>query len=393
MGVLTAIAGSAVSAGLSSLLGNHAATQEFRHQKKLMAIQQGYARENAATANQYARENAMDAPLLQKLGKQQAGYNTAFGQNGNVSSVSSPAPAPTPSAPGPLGIGSSVAALSNSISKGITSVTEALLQQEQAKKAASERKQIDIDNITRAAENIARINKFGSSAAKDFADAALTNLQKKFKEDTYESDKSIKASEATIADANAQTQHDMNIATIDEKIASASKDIASGQLSYQEIENKKEEIKNLKKERDVMDSTIADNYSHVGVNDSQKRLNLAKAFEAFQNGHLSGSKYLFQEIQNNIASATKEDVIKLAHREVAERGPQSVNQWTWDRLNRWDELTGPQKVGTFFGLLGSAVGELYNGAAVGAIQGGAMGYGFNKGQKIATPKRNPIGFR
>lgn len=351
-----------------------------------MALQQNYARENAATANSYARQNALDAASLEKLGKEQAGINTAFGQNGNVTSVGSSPIAGTPSAPGPIGYGSTMASLQGSFAQNISSISQALLQKEQAKKTASERTGIDIDNITRATENAARISKYGSETAKNNADASLTELQTQFKRDTYDSDIAIRKSEQVIADANAQTQAAMNKSSIDEKLASAYQAIESGNLSKQEVFNKKEEIKNLKKAREKMDSDIK-------VNDSVINLNGAKVYEAIKNGDLAASKKVFQDIQNSITSATKADMIKLAHREAAERGPQSVNQWTWDRLNRWDELTDWQKVGTFFGLLGSAAGELYNGAAVGAVQGGAMGYGFNKGQKIATPKRNPIGFK
>lgn len=393
MGILEGIAGSAISGAVGSLIGGISANSETERQRSLMALQQKYARENAATANHYARQNAMDAPMLERLGKEKAGINTAFGQNGSVISVGQGALAGAPTPPAPLGLGSSIASLQGNLANSITSVSKALLQQEEAKKAASERQQVDIDNITRAAENVARIGKIGSEASKASAEAALTNLQTKFKQDTYDDDKSFAHSSAVIQQANADTQKDMNLATIGEKIAAAYRDIASGALSYQEIENKKEEIKNLQQEREEISSRIDVNKSTVKVNNSIVKLNGAKAFEAMKNGDLAGSKKVFQDLQNSITSATKADMIKLAHREAAERGPQSVNQWTWDRLNRWDELTSWQKVVTFFGLLGSAVGEVWNGAAVGAVQGGAMGFGFNKGQKIATPKRNPIGFK
>lgn len=390
MGILSslgaAIGGTAISAGISSILGSSAGDKEYEHQKGLMALQQKYARENAATANLYARQNALDAASLEKLGKEQAGINTAFGQNGNVTSVGSGPLVGTPSAPGPIGYGSTMASLQGSFAQSISSISQALLQKEQAKKTVSERAGIDIDNITRATENAARISKYGSETAKNNADASLTELLTQFKRDTYDSDVAIRQSEQVIADANAQTQYDMNVASIDEKIAAANRDIASGALSYQEIQNKKEEIKNLEKEREEADSRI-------NVNKSVVDLNGAKAYEAFKNGDLSASRKVAQDLENSITKVTKKDVIAFAHRQMQEKGPHSVNEWTWDRLNRWDELTGWQKVGTFFGLLGSAVGELYNGAAVGAIQGGAMGFGFNKGQKIATPKRNPIGFK
>lgn len=389
MGILSslgaAIGGTAISAGISSILGTSAGDKEYEHQKGLMALQQKYARENAATANTYARQNALDAASLEKLGKQQAGINTAFAQNGNVTSVGSGPLAGTPSAPGPIGYGSTMASLQGSFAQNISSISQALLQQEQAKKAASERTGIDIDNITRAAENAARITKYGSETAKNNAEASLTELQTRFKQDTYDSEVSIRNSEQTIADANAKTQYEMNLSSIDAKLAAASRDIASGALSYQEIENKKEEIKNLRKERDEISSRI-------DVNKSTVKLNGAKAFEAWQNGHLSGSRYLFQEIQNTIADATKDDVIELAHREVTEHGPKSVSEYTWNNLNKWDKLSNSQKFYTFLGLVTSGASEILQGAGGSAVQGYAFGAGMTKGQNVVRGARPKIGF-
>ena len=298
MGILAGIAGTVASGVIGNLLGKSSANQEFKHQKALMALQQNYARENAETANQYARQNAMDAAMLEKVGKQQAGINTAFGQTGSVTSVGQGAMAGAPSAPGPIGIGSSTAALTGVISNSIPIISQALLQNEQAKKAASERKQVDIDNISRAAENVARIGKIGSEASKASAEAALTNLQTKFKQDTYEDDKSFAHSSAVIQEANADTQYYMRVAEINDKIASAYKDIASGKLSYQEIENKKEEIKNLRKEREKMTSDIKYNNARTENTEEQTK------------GYKLNNEYLSKTMQDRINQQSYETLIK-----------------------------------------------------------------------------------
>lgn len=314
-------AGPVLSTGISSLLGQSAASQETERQKELMALQQQYARENASTANQYARQNAMDAAYLEKLGKQKAGINTAFGQSGSVASVSSPAPASTPSVPSPLGLGSSIAALQGSISNSITSVSQALLQHEEAKKAASERKQVDIDNITRAAENTARINKLGSSAAKDFADAALTDLTKKFKQDTYDDDKSFAHSSAVIQQANADTQYQMNIARLYSELASAYERIQSGDLSKKQIETEEQKIKNLKQEINESESRVELNKSQKDVNESIIGLN--------------NVNQKAQEIQNLINGndrVVKAAVTRLVN-SARQAGPQSFSEYAWSVFN------------------------------------------------------------
>lgn len=298
MGLLAGIAGTAVSGVLGGLIGRNAANQEFKHQKALMALQQKYARENAETANQYARQNAMDAAILEKAGKQQAGINTAFGQNGSVASVGQGAMAGSPTAPGPIGIGSSTAALTGAISNSIPIISQALLQNEQAKKVASERQQVDIDNITRASENVARVQKYGSETAKNNAETTLTELQTQFKRDTYDSDVNIANANATIQQANADTQYNIRVAQIDDLIASAYKDIASGKLSYQEIQNKKEEIKNLRKERDKMQSEI--DYNKARTENTQEQTE----------GYKLNNEYLNKTMQDRINQQSYETLIK-----------------------------------------------------------------------------------
>lgn len=298
MGFLTSLIGPVVGAVVGGAVGKNSAKTDYKYQLKLMNKQQEYARENAATSNEYARENALDAPFLQKLGKQKAGINTAFGQNGSVASVGSGAMASAPNIPSPMGIGNSVASLSNAIGNNFSAVSQAVLQQEQAKKAASERQQVDIDNISRAAENIARIGKYGSDSVKANAEASFIDLQNRFKQATWESDVSLANSNATIQEANAETQYQMNIAHLYSELASAYERMQSGNLSKQQIETEKQKIKNLKQE--------------INESKSRVRLNTATAANVDEQteGYRLNNEYLSKTMQDRINQQSYETLIK-----------------------------------------------------------------------------------
>lgn len=321
MGFLTSLIGPVVGAVIGGAFGKNSAKTDYKYQLKLMNKQQKYARENAATSNEYARQNALDAPLLQKLGKQQAGINTAFGENGSVSSVGSGAMASAPNIPSPMGIGNSVASLSNAIGNNFSAVSQAVLQQEQAKKAASERQQVDIDNLSRAAENLARIDKYGSESAKANAEASFIDLQNRFKQATWDSDVSLSNSNATIQEANADTQYDMNMARLYSELASSYERIQSGDLSKQQIETEKQKIKNLKQE-------IIESKSRVDLNKSQKDVNISII-------DLNKVNQKAQEIQNLINGNDK--VVKAAITRLVNSarvaGPQSFSDYAWSVFN------------------------------------------------------------
>ena len=81
-------AGSSALGGVVGLLSN-SPHRQYKYQKKLMQQQNAMNQENATIAYNRSRQLTQDSPLLEKQGKQMAGINTAFGQNGNVANAAS----------------------------------------------------------------------------------------------------------------------------------------------------------------------------------------------------------------------------------------------------------------------------------------------------------------
>lgn len=87
--------------GVGSLIGS---SIDYNYQKKLMARQDRYNKENAATAYARQRELTADQAYLSQLGKLKAGVNTAFGTDGNVTTSANVDQASPVSIPSPLGV-------------------------------------------------------------------------------------------------------------------------------------------------------------------------------------------------------------------------------------------------------------------------------------------------
>ena len=86
--VLPAAIGAASSVGtgvIGAITGSP--HRQYKYQKRLMDRQNAYNVENATIAYNRSRQLTQDSALLDKLGKSQAGINTAFGQDGNVSNA------------------------------------------------------------------------------------------------------------------------------------------------------------------------------------------------------------------------------------------------------------------------------------------------------------------
>ena len=102
---------------VSGLVGaiSSSANRQYNYQKRLMNIQNQYNVQNATTAYNRSRQLTQDSAMLEKLGKQQAGINTAFGQNGNVANAASAPQADGVSVPTPPDVSASTSALSTGI--------------------------------------------------------------------------------------------------------------------------------------------------------------------------------------------------------------------------------------------------------------------------------------
>lgn len=145
-------AATSAASGVGSLLFGQRnsranARYQMKLQKELMATQQGYAVQNAATDYARQRELMQDTSLLTKLGRQKAGLSTA-GDYNNVSASAPQISAPSaPSAPSLIDPNQLLLSGAKQIQDSVTSLT-------QQRAAAAQAEGLEMQNdITRQALN------------------------------------------------------------------------------------------------------------------------------------------------------------------------------------------------------------------------------------------------
>lgn len=383
MAINPLVGGSLVSAGgslLGGLAGMAGAAMDYNYQKKLMAQQNAYNQENATIAYNRSRALTQDSAMLEKLGKQQAGINTAFGQNGNVANAASAPQADGTSIPSPMGIGSTTAQLTNSLVGSLTNIAQT---EADVKLKDAQTEQTRIDNLTRNLMNMNKIAQLKGSAASSFAQAAMQTLKNKYIDQHEQLAISTEGSNSRIAEADAAVRGQMNKIEYDNKVQDLENKKAAGLLTTQQYETEKKKLSVLDSEISKNYASAADSRSHVAVNSSQARLNDAMKGLTDEQKKKTIKEADNIQLQYEIATATKEDVIKAAKLTVAERGPQSISEWSWKVFNNWDNESGWTKAGAVGGLLIGAVGEAMNGAAVSA----SSTAGRNYGNKIVEPQK------
>lgn len=148
MGFLDGLAPVFGSVGGSFLGG----LMDASNQESFMEKQDKINKENATIAYNRQRELTQDQALLHKRGMEQAGYNTAFGSNGNVTTSANVDQASPVSVPSPQGYG-------QQLSTAFGSFLHNSLVNAQRKNVDADTNAKNIDNATRAMENALRIKK------------------------------------------------------------------------------------------------------------------------------------------------------------------------------------------------------------------------------------------
>lgn len=162
IGLIGSLAAGAASVGTSIYNANKSEQlvgKQFEQQKELNAQSQEYYKQNSATQYLRQRELTQDAPLLNKSGMQKAGLSTVNMQGGN--SVASPAEGTAPSsgsAPSYSSVTQALSGLTSSLGSLGVSLSEipSIMYDQKIKKAQAT--QLEIDNLTRAQENYAKLN-------------------------------------------------------------------------------------------------------------------------------------------------------------------------------------------------------------------------------------------
>lgn len=306
MGLLSTFAGAAagsLGSAIGSLIGGN---QDYRNQKKLMNRQDAFNKENATIAYNRQRELTQDQATLQKRGMEQAGYNTAFGANGNVTSSANVDQASPVSVPSPQGYG-------QQLSTAFGSFLQNSLVNAQRRNVDADTNAKNIDNATRAIKNALEIGKqkqdigvsmlnYAKDAFKFAVDQQYYQRQQAAQTEQQEADAKRAESLKAIEEVNAMFQYSHNEAEL--------------QKAYQEFEN-------LKKVYDLTDAQIVTEKGKPRVQLSEVHKNEASATESYSAASLNKAKEEHeneltrgQHLQNELDFWTQPDKLQEAFNRV-----------------------------------------------------------------------------
>lgn len=311
---------------LSSLIGGSFSNHSTR---SMMRYQDAINDQNALDAYNRQRSLMLDAASLQKQGMEKAGYNTAFGSNGSVQSVST-----QPAAS--VGLGS---VDSNHMPSSFQTLLDAKNVESNAKMADSHSRLLDlqsegqsIENDYKAANAIADLSNKAANTRDSNAKAHLNeikaNLENKWGDRAYgaavgkaESDASAAVDNAAIVGLNRQIEQ----ATYNDKVAYA----------HELLENEKKKGKLLDAEvvvengiPRIQESEIAKNYASADESRTRSGLNLAEI--GYTNAQTTA-----QQIENSINGNDKVVQAAITRLVNAARsaGPQSFSEYAWSVFN------------------------------------------------------------
>lgn len=267
---------------VSGLVGaiSSSANRQYNYQKRLMNIQNQYNVQNATTAYNRSRQLTQDSSMLEKLGKQQAGINTAFTQNGNVANAASAPQADGVSVPTPPDVSASTNALSSGINNAVQNLIGVATAKANIRKLTSEAEGNEIDNITRQFLNMKKAGLMTSETRKNFEDAANRAIENKFAESRYSAEADSANSKAIIDQADSGVRAAMNKADYDLKVQELFNKVQTGVLTQRQAMT---ELKKLS----LMDSQINVNKSQAGLYASVKE---GQDIENFVNDTTKGDK-------------------------------------------------------------------------------------------------------
>lgn len=378
MGLLQSFTGDGlVSAGVSLLggvLGSSLSSpkKQYKYQRKLMNLQNQYNQQNATIAYDRSRQLTQDSALLEKLGKQQAGINTAFGQNGSVSSTSSAPQADAVSIPSSPDVATSANALSQGVQNAVSNLLATATTNANVRKLNAEAEGTEIDNMSRNYLNMKKAGLLSAQITKTFKDAAYQSIVNKYADSRLSAEASKANSDALIASADSAVRGQMNKATYDNLIADTYARLEQGQLT------EKQALTEIKK---------------WSLMKSEEVRNFASANESYANVNLTNEQTEGQKITNEINNDTKSDqkAIFKSKRVQAwyDAQPKNVQQIILSSKSVRDAINSLQNGRTLtseqFAALGAAMGYENAGALVNSLLKLV-----SKGKvKMPSSRRNP----
>jgi hypothetical protein len=291
---------SLATGALSSLIGGSLSNHATR---SMMRFQDSLNDQNALDAYNRQRSLMEDAASIQKRGMIKAGYNSAFGSNGSVMSVSSPSSSS-------VGLGS---VDSNKMPSSFQTLLDAKDTESNAKVADSHSRLLDtqaegqsIDNDYKAANAIADLSNKAANTrdanAKAHLNELTANLEKKWGDRAYgaavgkaESDASAAVDNAAIVGLNRQILQ----STYPDKVAYA----------HELLENEKKKGKLLDAQvvvekgiPRIQESEVAKNYASADESRTHSALNVANTASVNEQtkGYKLNNEYLSKTLTDRV---------------------------------------------------------------------------------------------
>lgn len=301
-------AGSSALGGVVGLLSN-SAHRQYKYQKKLMQQQNAMNQENATIAYNRSRQLTQDSPLLEKQGKQMAGINTAFGQDGNVANAASAPQSDGVSIPTPPDVMGSVNTFQSGINNAVNNLLSAVTARANVRKLNAEAEGTEIDNLSRNLKNLKDIGLKDSQIAKNFADLAYQKVVNKYADSRLSAEADSANSRAIIDAADSSVRGAMNQVEYENRKQDILNKVQSGILTQRQADV---ELKKLS----LMDSQINLNNASAGELNTRSALNVentkgkalqnqfdAKTFDyrlvdAFENAEQSKLKTIGLKLRN-----------------------------------------------------------------------------------------------
>lgn len=288
---------------LGSLVGG---AMDYNYQKKLMARQNQYNKENATTAYNRQRELTQDQAYLSQLGKMKAGINTAFGTDGNVTTSANVDQASPVSIPSPLGMG-------QQLSTSLRSFMQDSLVNAQRKNVESDTTAKNIDNATRAMENALKIKKLNQDIGVGMLNYAKDAFKFAVDKQYYDRQQAAQTDEM---EQNAKRAEALQqIEAINAKFAEAKTEA--------DINILKQQFENLKKVYDLTDAQIVTEKGKPRVQLSEVHKNEASATASYSAASLNKAKEQHeneltrgQHLQNELDFWTQPDKLQEAFNRV-----------------------------------------------------------------------------
>lgn len=269
MGFLDGLAPALGSVGGSFLGG----LMDASNQESFMEKQDKINKENATIAYNRQRELTQDQALLHKRGMEQAGYNTAFGSNGNVTTSANVDQASPVSVPSPQGYG-------QQLSTAFGSFLQNSLVNAQRKNVDADTNAKNIDNATRAMENALKIKKLNQDIGVGMLNYAKDAFKFSVDKQYYDRQQSAKTDEMEQTAKRAEALQ--QIEAINAKFAEAK--------TKADIDILKQQFENLKKVYDLTDAQIVTEKGKPRVQLSEILKNNASATESYSAASLNEEK-------------------------------------------------------------------------------------------------------